>query len=292
MLAKRLRSGRYLRYKCLLENCGFSEGMLEMKKYAPIFMTLALLVWAGLIGINPAFAQDVADTPEATIAETSPAPVPETVEIDSVTFPDIPMEEVEQMENIAGTAGIIAGAVGLVIMLVSILFSLLILASWWRIFSKAGVPGWGCLVPIYNLILISKVAGKPAWMFVLLLIPVVNIVILIGLANSFGKGIGFAVGLFLLPVIFYPILAFGGAQHVNFVSEELEKDGDDDSGEGGATVSRATKSQGGGPVVSSKIMTIMSCLALVAVLCFIAVVVLQALEMMYYSADPSVWPLK
>ena len=61
------------------------------------------------------------------------------------------------------------------------------------------------------------IAGKPAWWFLLLLIPFVNIVILIlvlaGLAANFGKGGGFVAGLIFLPIIFYPILAFGSAQY-------------------------------------------------------------------------------
>jgi len=90
-------------------------------------------------------------------------------------------------------------------------------AVMWKIFAKAGEPGWACLIPIYNTCVMLKIAGKPMWWFFLLLIPLVNIVIAIlaaiGLANKFGKGGGFAVGLIFLPFIFYPILAFGDAEY-------------------------------------------------------------------------------
>jgi uncharacterized membrane protein YoaK (UPF0700 family) len=87
----------------------------------------------------------------------------------------------------------------------------------WKLFVKAGEPGWASIIPIYNAIVMLKIAGKPLWWFLLYLIPIVNIVIAIivtvALAKNFGKDVGFAVGLILLPIIFYPILAFGSAQY-------------------------------------------------------------------------------
>jgi Family of unknown function (DUF5684) len=94
---------------------------------------------------------------------------------------------------------------------------LLLVASLWKVFTKAGEPGWAAIVPIYNLIVLLKIAGKPAWWFLLMLIPVVNfviaIVMAISLAKNFGKGTGFALGLIFLSPIFYPILGFGNARY-------------------------------------------------------------------------------
>lgn len=94
----------------------------------------------------------------------------------------------------------------------------LMIASMWKIFTKAGKPGWASIVPIYNLIVLLEIVGKPAWWFLLMLIPIVNIVILIlvvhQLSLSFGKDGGFTAGLILLGIVFYPILAFSGAQYV------------------------------------------------------------------------------
>jgi len=96
-------------------------------------------------------------------------------------------------------------------------FTILILAAWWKIFTKAGQPGWACIIPIYNLYVWCKIVGRPWWWILLMLIPFVNfiiaIILLIDLAKSFGKGVGFGIGLLLLPFIFFPILGFGSAQY-------------------------------------------------------------------------------
>ncbi len=83
----------------------------------------------------------------------------------------------------------------------------------WKIFTKAGLAGWIVLIPIYNLfMMITKLAKRPGWWILLLLVPFVNFVIMIfiivDIAHNFGKGGGFAVGMILLGWIFYPILAF------------------------------------------------------------------------------------
>ena len=89
--------------------------------------------------------------------------------------------------------------------------------AFWKIFKKANKPGWAAIVPIYNLVIIFRIANLSPWLIILLCIPLVNIVVYIVLANSisksFGKEIGFTIGLFLLPYIFYPILAFGKATY-------------------------------------------------------------------------------
>jgi hypothetical protein len=86
------------------------------------------------------------------------------------------------------------------------------------VFGKAGQPGWAAFVPIYNLIVLLKVVGRPVWWIILLLIPIVDIVIVvllaIDLAKSFAKGTGFAVGLIFLNWIFALILWLGSAQYV------------------------------------------------------------------------------
>lgn len=88
----------------------------------------------------------------------------------------------------------------------------------WKLFTKAGKPGWASIVPIYNIIVLLEIVGKPWWYLLLLFIPVVNIVILImvmiALAQVFGKSGGFAVGLIFLSLIFMAILAFGDAKYL------------------------------------------------------------------------------
>ena len=105
-----------------------------------------------------------------------------------------------------------------VIIVIYLAIIVLMIASMWTIFSKAGKPGWASIVPIYNLIVLLEIVGKPWWWLLLMLIPIVNIVILIivwhNLSLSFGKDGGFTVGLILLGIIFLPILAFGDAKYV------------------------------------------------------------------------------
>ena len=91
------------------------------------------------------------------------------------------------------------------------------IAAIWKVFAKAGEPGWACIVPIYNWIVQLRIIGRPWWWFLLMLVPIVNIVILfivaIETAKCFGRGAGFGVGLVFLPFIFYAILGFGSAQY-------------------------------------------------------------------------------
>ena len=104
----------------------------------------------------------------------------------------------------------------------SLLFLLIVAAfyiyTYWRIFEKAGKPGWAILIPIYNGLVLLQIVGKPWWWLLLIFfIPGVNLVLLIWMINllsiSFGKGVGFTLGLLFLSPIFYPILAFSNAEY-------------------------------------------------------------------------------
>lgn len=109
------------------------------------------------------------------------------------------------------------GMVPLVVLLVQLAIAVMVIVAMWKVFTKAGRPGWAAIIPIFNLYVLIKVAGKPGWWLILFLIPLVNIIISLlvafGVAESFGKGAGFAIGLFFLPFIFYPILGFGDAEY-------------------------------------------------------------------------------
>ena len=98
-----------------------------------------------------------------------------------------------------------------------LLIALLLIVAMWKVFTKAGQPGWASIIPIYNLYIWCKIVGRPWWWILLMLIPFVNfiicIILCIDLAKSFGKGVGFGIGLALLGIIFFPILAFGSAQY-------------------------------------------------------------------------------
>jgi hypothetical protein len=94
----------------------------------------------------------------------------------------------------------------------------LLIASIWKVFTKAGKPGWAVIVPIYNIIVVLEIAGCPLWWILLYFIPIVNwvIVILVALrlAGAFGRGALFGLGLAFLPFIFYPILGFGDSRYM------------------------------------------------------------------------------
>ena len=94
---------------------------------------------------------------------------------------------------------------------------LVVFAGIWKTFEKAGKPGWAAIVPIYNVWVMLQIAGKPGWWLLLMLIPLVNLVIAImvsiAIAERFGKGTGFGLGLAFLGFIFYPILGFGDATY-------------------------------------------------------------------------------
>lgn len=109
------------------------------------------------------------------------------------------------------------GIIALVMMLLWLAIAVVIIAAFWKVFAKAGEPGWAAIVPIYNLIVLLKIAGKPIWWIVLCVIPLVNLIpgimVPLAIAEKFGKGVGFGVGLILLPFIFYPILGFGDARY-------------------------------------------------------------------------------
>lgn len=108
-------------------------------------------------------------------------------------------------------------APGPIFWICEIAFIVLMIAAIWKVFSKAGQPGWAAIIPIYNIYVMCKVAGRPGWWLLLMLIPFVNIIVAIiltvDISKAFGKGVGFAIGMILLPFIFWPILGFGSAQY-------------------------------------------------------------------------------
>jgi hypothetical protein len=112
------------------------------------------------------------------------------------------------------TASSGVGALSVIIVLALVVF---FIATYWKIFTKAGQPGWASIIPIYNLWVLIKIAGKPGWWIIMCLIPIVSLIfgilLVVALAERFGKGAIFAIGMILLPFIFYPILAFGDAEY-------------------------------------------------------------------------------
>ncbi len=92
-----------------------------------------------------------------------------------------------------------------------------VIAGTWKVFTKADRAGWASLIPIYNLYVMLKIGGNPWWYLLLMMVPLVNLYALgkmyIDLARAFGKGIGYGLGLWILPFVFFPLLGFSDAQY-------------------------------------------------------------------------------
>ena len=113
---------------------------------------------------------------------------------------------------------VFAASYSLVSVFFSLAFTVVILVGMWKVYVKAGKPGWACIVPFYNSYCLFDMTFGNGWLFLLTFVPCVNFVMMIlvyvKLAKAFGKGGGFAVGLIFLPFIFIPMLGFGDAQYL------------------------------------------------------------------------------
>lgn len=120
------------------------------------------------------------------------------------------------MEGYEGGGG--GGGIGAIIMMIiQLAIGILMIASMWKIYAKAGKPGWAAIVPIYNIIVLLEIIGRPIWWIILYFIPLVNFVIMIlvflDLAKKFGKSAGYGILMIILPFIFIPALGFGSAKY-------------------------------------------------------------------------------
>lgn len=123
-----------------------------------------------------------------------------------------------QPHNFDGEGGTVACCGGGLVFFIVFVFGILLpYVCLWKIFVKAGKPGWAAIIPIYNLIILCEIVGRPTIWVVYCLIPVVNIVcgiiLLVDLVKSFEKEPVWVLGLLFLPVIFYPMLAFGSSEY-------------------------------------------------------------------------------
>lgn len=110
------------------------------------------------------------------------------------------------------------------LVLVILAVAALLISSMWKLFEKAGKPGWAAIVPIYNMIVMLEIGRKPAWWVVLMIIPYIGAIWSIWALNMFvkayGKTEGFTVGILFLPFIFLPMLAFSDDTRYVYGDEE------------------------------------------------------------------------
>lgn len=122
----------------------------------------------------------------------------------------------------ASLLGMFSG-IFILFLILGIALSIFSIVASWKLFTKAGKPGWASLIPIYNIYIMCEIAEKEWWYMLLLIVPIVNIyanfVIYDGIAKKFGKSTGFTIGMMFLPLIFFPILAFGNAKYEGFYDE-------------------------------------------------------------------------
>lgn len=127
------------------------------------------------------------------------------------------------------TVGMAAAGAGVMVvyLIIAIAVAVVSIIAMWKIFTKAGKPGWAAIIPVYNLVVLYQIVGiNPLWLLMLIgaIIPFVNFIVAIAffilnilvdikLAKAFGKGGGFAVGLIFLPFIFQCILGFGSSEY-------------------------------------------------------------------------------
>ena len=106
---------------------------------------------------------------------------------------------------------------GTILLMIYLAVLLITIIGGWKMYAKAGQPGWASIIPIFNVFILLKIAGRPWWWLILLFIPIVNFIVIIivwnDVSKSFGRGVGTTVGLFFLPMIFIPILGFGSAEY-------------------------------------------------------------------------------
>ena len=121
--------------------------------------------------------------------------------------------------SVSDTSSLSAGlaAFGIGFYLITLALSIFMLVCMWKLFVKAGKPGWAALIPVYNIYMEFEIVYGNGVKFLFLLIPFVNVVfsikVMFDLAKVFGKGTGFGFLLWFFSIIGLPILAFGDAEY-------------------------------------------------------------------------------
>jgi hypothetical protein len=107
---------------------------------------------------------------------------------------------------------------GILMVIIAIVFAIslalgaIMIISMWRLYTKAGRPGWASIVPFYNQIVMIKIIGRPLWWFAMMFVPFANIVfsvmIMLEFVKSYGKDTWFGVASLFFPYVIFPIMAF------------------------------------------------------------------------------------
>lgn len=121
------------------------------------------------------------------------------------------------MLDVTTTSATTGGGAAVVFLVIAIIWAVLVLVAGWKMYEKAGQAGWVAIIPILSSFGLLKIVHRPLWWFILLLIPLVNVIVLVvimvDLARAFGRGIGMALLLVLLTPIGFLVLGFGDARY-------------------------------------------------------------------------------
>jgi hypothetical protein len=113
-------------------------------------------------------------------------------------------------------------------LLIYLIALILTIAGMWKCFQKAGERGWTSIIPVYNLFVLVRIIKKPWYWALLMLIPYIGVIWSVWSMNlfskSFGKDLGYTIGLIFFPFIFYPLLGYGAAEYTELVVSEEESE--------------------------------------------------------------------
>ena len=107
----------------------------------------------------------------------------------------------------------------------SLMIALFFIFCYWKLFTKAGKPGWAALIPNHNIVVQLELIGRPGWWYFLFLVPILNIVVgimmILELVQAFGKDTAFGCLTIFFPYIMIPILALGDAKYLGPIEHEV-----------------------------------------------------------------------
>ncbi len=124
-----------------------------------------------------------------------------------------------QQDSTAAAGGVMAALFGSTMLMIILAMVAVAIIGMWKVFVKAGQPGWACIIPIYNVYILLQIAGRPAWWLILYFVPLANVIVgvivAMDIAKAFGQSPVFGIVLlFLLAGIGYLILGFGSARYL------------------------------------------------------------------------------
>jgi len=122
----------------------------------------------------------------------------------------------QQSSSTTSAAAMVGGLI--VNLIFGIVVYILFVIGAWKVFTKAGRPGWWSIIPILNAIVLLQITGRSGWWVLGYLVPLLNLFVQVRwgleMAHSYGRGIGFAIGLIILEPLFLVILGFGDARYL------------------------------------------------------------------------------